>query len=64
MIRIRQIKIPIELDSYDYLTKKIQKLLFKAKIEEIIIKKKSIDARSKDIFYIYEVNVKTKMKKN
>ncbi len=57
MIRIRQIKIPVKLDNEEYLINKVKKILNVKEIKDIIIKKKSIDARLKEIFYIYEVNV-------
>lgn len=60
MIRVRQIKVEINKDSFDYLQKKV---LSKLKItfndlKEITIVKKSIDARDKNkVIYVYEVNV-------
>ena len=60
MIRVRQIKIEVNKDSYDYLRKKV---LTKLKIssddlKEMIIVKKSIDARDKNnVLYVYEVNI-------
>ena len=59
MIRVRQIKIPIEKDNKETIKKELSKKL-KINGKEIIdysINKKSIDAR-KDIFYIYEIDVK------
>ena len=61
MIRIRQIKVPIEKDNLDYIKKKTtQKLKCKSNdIKEIKISKKSLDARNKpNIYYIYEVDIK------
>lgn len=61
MIRVRQIKVEIKKDSFDYLQKKV---LSKLKItfndlKEMKIIKKSIDARDKNnVLYVYEVNVK------
>ena len=60
MIRIRQIKIKV--DEEISLEAKIAKLLNieKTAIEEIKIVKKSIDARKKEnIFFVYEVDIKT-----
>ena len=60
MIRIRQIKIPVEVDSTESLEKAICKIL-RINSKEIIrfnIVKKSLDARKKDsIHYVYEVDV-------
>lgn len=60
MIRIRQIKIPVEVDSTESLEKAICKIL-RINSNEIIrfnIVKKSLDARKKDsIHYVYEVDV-------
>ena len=63
MIRIRQIKIPIEKDNINHLKKKISLILkcSESDIKEISISKKSLDARKKpNIFYIYEVDVDVK----
>ena len=63
MIRVRQIKIPIEKDCKEELKNKISK---KIKIQnqdilEIKINKKSLDARNKpQLFYIYEVDILVK----
>ncbi len=59
MIKIRQIKIAVLEDSEERLKKKITKILQvqEQNIKEIKIVKKSLDARLKQIFYIYEVNV-------
>ena len=63
MIRIRQIKIPIEKDNLNYLKRKVS-LTLKCQeddIKKISISKKSLDARKKpNIFYIYEVDVDVK----
>lgn len=66
MIRIRQIKIPVEVDSTESLEKAICKIL-RINSNEIIrfnIVKKSLDARKKDsIHYVYEVDVLVKNEK-
>jgi len=63
MIRIRQIKIPVNIDSPSYLEKKISQKL-KISNRDIIkyeISKRSIDARDKkNILYVYEVDVEIK----
>ena len=55
MIRVRQIKVEIEKDSFDYLQKKVLtklKITFNDLIEMKIIKK-SIDARDKNnVLYV------------
>ena len=60
MIRIRQIKVPIEKDNIDYIKKKISEKI-KCNIndiKEINISKKSLDARLKpQIYYIYEIDI-------
>ena len=63
MIRIRQIKLPIDHDKKD-LINKICKILNikKEDIKIIKINKKSIDAR-KEINYIYEVDIETNKEK-
>lgn len=61
MIRIRQIKVPVEQDNLQELKNKISKKLnCQAKeILDIKISKKSLDARNKpNLYYIYEVDVK------
>ena len=66
MIRVRQIKVDIRKDSFDYLKKKIiDKLrIHEHELEKLIIVKKSIDARDKNnILYVYEVNVILKNEK-
>lgn len=63
MIRIRQIKIPIEKDNINHLKKKISIILNcpETDIKTISISKKSLDARKNpNIFYIYEVDVDVK----
>ena len=60
MIRIRQIKIDIKKDSNEYLKNKVASILEVdvSSIEEIELKKRSIDARHKEkIYFIYEVDV-------
>ena len=60
MIRIRQIKVPVE--DNNTLEEKVSKLLKinKEDIKDLHIIKKSIDARRKDqLFYVYEVDIKT-----
>ncbi len=60
MIKIRQVKIPIEKDSQQELRKKIIKLLHinSTELIDLNIRKKSIDARDKkQIYYIYELSV-------
>ena len=60
MIRVRQIKIEVKKDTFDYLQKKVLaklKITFKD-LKDMIIVKKSIDARDKNnVLYVYEVNV-------
>ena len=61
MIRIRQIKINIE-ENENTLLLKVAKLLkiTTQDITELTITKKSLDARKKDnLFYVYEVDIKT-----
>ena len=63
MIRIRQIKIPIEKDNINHLKKKVSTILKcpESDIQKISISKKSLDARKKpNIFYIYEIDVYVK----
>lgn len=58
MIRIRQIKILVEEDSRELLTQKIKKVLHIDDIKNIVIIKKSLDARKKSsLFFVYEVDV-------
>ena len=62
MIRIRQVKIPIEEYNKENIKKYIQKKIkySNLNIDEITIIKESIDARQKpNIFYILEVDIKT-----
>ena len=64
MIRVRQIKILIEEDNREKLHSKIAKLLKVSlnDIEDVKIIKKSLDARKKDnLFFVYEVDVKTNL---
>ena len=60
MIRVRQIKVEIKNDTFDYLQKKVLhklKITFKD-LKDMIIVKKSIDARDKNnVLYVYEVDV-------
>ena len=67
MIRIRQIKIPIEKDNLNHLKKKASIILKcpESDIQKISISKKSLDARKKpNIFYIYEVDIDVKKEKH
>ena len=60
MIRIRQIKLPIEGNNIK--EKVAQKLKIKEKdIIEYKINKKSLDARA-DLIYVYEIDAKIKTK--
>ena len=67
MIRVRQIKIPIEKDNIEELKKQISKKL-KININDINnlkISKKSLDARKKpNLFYTYEVDIETPQENN
>ena len=60
MLRIRQIKIPLDKDNDEFLYNAISKIL-KVKrdnLSNLIIVKKSLDARRKDnVHYVYEVDV-------
>ena len=57
MIRVNDIKIPIEKDSKEELEKKIFQLYPLLKKNSYQIVKKSIDARDKNnIFYVYQVD--------
>ena len=60
MIRIRQIKVNLELDNIDELKRQISKKL-RINMSDILsvkIEKKSIDARDKNnIYFVYEVDV-------
>lgn len=61
MIRIRQIKLNIE-ENQEELVNKVSKLLHinKEDIIDLIITKKSLDARKKDnLYFVYEVDIKT-----
>lgn len=56
MIRVRQVKIPVEKDTEETIKNTISKLLKvpQSDIKQIIIKKKSLDAREKpNLFYSY-----------
>ena len=60
MLKINQIKVPvnIELDKHiDVIRKKISKKLniSNSDIENVVILKKSIDARKDDINYVYSI---------
>ena len=58
MIRVRQVKIPVLHDSYEFLEKEICHKLKVSSIDSFEILKRSIDARDKkSIFYVYEVDV-------
>ena len=60
MIRVRNIKIPVDNDNYELVLKKVSK---KLKIEEnsiknIKINKKSVDARDKNnVHFVYELYI-------
>lgn len=61
MIRIRQIKLPVEKDTLQALRKKISKKINckESDILDIKLSKKSLDARNKpNLYYIYEVDIK------
>ena len=55
MIRVRQIKVSIDNDNSDFLLRKIEKKI-NTKVIDYKIIKKSIDARKKEIFFVYEVD--------
>ena len=60
MLRVRQIKVPVNLDNNDYLLDRISKKLKvkKTDIKDYIIIKKSIDARDKNnVFFVYELDI-------
>lgn len=60
MIRIRQIKIPIEQDNTSHLRKKISQILNikEINIKDLTINKKSLDARHKpNLYFVYEVDI-------
>jgi len=62
MIRIRQIKVPIDKDNDNQLKNKISKKINcqPKDILNIKISKKSLDARNKpELYYIYEVDIET-----
>ena len=60
MLKVRQIKIPIDSNNKDYILKKISNKL-KCRVNEIInykITKLSVDARDKNnLLYVYEFDV-------
>lgn len=61
MLRISQIKIKVQEDSFDRLKRMVSKKLKtkESNIESILIRKKSIDARQKPlVYFVYEVDVK------
>ena len=63
MIRVRQLKLPVEHDNIEELKNKICKKLtcHQKDILDIKITKKSIDARNKpNIYFIYEVDINIK----
>lgn len=61
MIRISQIKLPVDHDDQALLQAAARELkLPSEKIERLTIQKKSIDARKKPISYVYTVDVKVK----
>ncbi len=59
MINIKNIKLDIEKDNIDNLLLKVSKLLRidKKSIFDYEIIKKSLDARKKDIFYVYSIDI-------
>ena len=61
MIRISQIKLPVEHDGLALLQAAAREIKTSSdKIENLTIQKKSIDARKKPISYVYTVDVKLK----
>lgn len=62
MIRVRQVKVPIDIDDTEinrFVAKKLN--INEKEIKQLIIKKKSIDARKKEsIYYSYEVDIDIK----
>ena len=63
MIRIKDVKIRVDLDNVNIRLKKISKLLKinEEDILEVVIKKQSIDARKKnEIYYVYDFLVSVK----
>ena len=56
MIRINNLKILVENDNKEYIISKINKK-YKTSITDYKIIKKSIDARTKDIFYVYTIDI-------
>jgi uncharacterized FAD-dependent dehydrogenase len=66
MIRLRQVKLPIDKDNLDNLKKECSKILKinSQDIEHLNIHKKSLDARKKpNLFFVYEVDIKTNKEK-
>lgn len=60
MIRVRQVKVKLEKNSEEEIIRQVSKKLkiHISCIQNIIIQKKSLDARKKDeIYYVYEVDV-------
>ena len=60
MLRIRQVKIPLDKDNNEFLYMAVSKILKvkRADLSNLIIVKKSLDARKKDnVHYVYEVDV-------
>ncbi len=61
MIRISQIKLPVDHDELALLQAAARELkVASEKIEKLTIQKKSIDARKKPICYVYTVDIKLK----
>lgn len=62
MIRVRQIKIEVDKDNIEEITKQTAKKLRipSSKIKNLTIKKKSLDARQKPkLYFSYEVDIET-----
>ena len=63
MLRINQLKLPVTHTKEDLLLK-VQKLLKISEVPEIIIVRRSVDARKKpQIFFQYTLDVKVKKEK-
>ncbi|MBD5396268.1 MAG: FAD-dependent oxidoreductase [Lachnospiraceae bacterium] len=63
MLRINQLKLPVE-HTWQELEKKVMKLLRVSKAPEIIIVRRSIDARKKpELYFNYILDIKTKNEK-
>ena len=60
MLRVRNIKIRVDQDSILNIKNKVAKYLHikEENILELNINKQSIDARSEDVFFVYEVDIK------